>query len=164
LYVDLYRVAWETAYAYVRSDDTAEDVVHDVFLQIWADRGRWRVHGSVRAYLLSAIRHKAMNVLRHERVVRRDAERDAAMGSAGVLGERPLSPDAVVRTNDLHEALEAALATFPALRRDVVVLRWRQGLSVSEIAQVVGISANAVSIHLTRAREVLLPLLREVAG
>lgn len=163
LYVDLYRMAWETAYSYVRSDDAAEDVVHDVFLQMWADRARWRVHGSVRAYVLSAVRHKAMNVLRHERVVRRDVERDAAVGSAGVLGEVPPSPDDVVRTSDLHAVLEAVIAAFPAMRREVVVLRWRQGLSVSEIAQVLGVSVNAVSIHLTRAREVLLPLLREPA-
>lgn len=161
LYIQLYRAAWETAYGYVQAEAAAEDVVHDVFLQLWTDRARWQVRGSVRAYILTAIRHKALNVLRHERVVRRDAERDAAEGATGVLGVPPLTPDESAQANDLQGQLEQLIAGFPEMRRNVVTLRWRQGLSVSEIAQVLGVSANAVSIHLTRAREVLLPLLRD---
>ncbi len=75
-------------YGYVRSWAEAEDVVHDVFLQLWR-RHRWL--GSVRdleAYVYHIARNQALNFLKHERVEARWRARHAtpaALSEAATL-------------------------------------------------------------------------------
>jgi len=159
LYVTHYTACWETAYHILHTEDGAEDVLHDVFLRLWQQRATWRITSSLRAYLIGAIRHKALNVLRHVRVIARDEARESTAGTPQVLGTPPESPETIAYSHDLDAKLSAALATMPARRREIITLRWRQHLTVSEIAALLGLSPNAVSIQLTRAREQLLPIL-----
>jgi len=62
---------WKFAYGYVRSREAAEEIVQEVFLALWRNRATWEVHTSVRAWLFGAVRHQALNYLRHERLVSR---------------------------------------------------------------------------------------------
>jgi RNA polymerase sigma-70 factor (family 1) len=160
MYLTYYTVCWETAFTYLQSAPAAEDVVHEVFLQLWRDRAQWTIRESIRAYIVSAIRHKALNVLRHERVARADAARVVATHDVGIQQNAPNAPDTGVEAREMVAVVRRLIAAMPPLRRDVVMLRWRHGLSVSEIAESLGITPNAVSIHLSRARDVIGPALR----
>src|SRR5687768_12915666 len=53
------------AYRYVRSWEEAEDVVHDVFVQLWARRADLAAIDDVEAYLYTAARNRALARLKH---------------------------------------------------------------------------------------------------
>src|SRR5436190_13134698 len=63
------------AYRYTRARAQAEDLVHDVFAQIWAEREHWQVRESLKAYLYAAVRNRAVSALRREIVERRWEDR-----------------------------------------------------------------------------------------
>jgi len=85
-------------------------------------------------------------------------ERSPGMGSA---------PEAADQTLAIAEEVEAAfraIAGFPEARRTAMILHWRNGLSVAEIAEVMDVTQNAVYLHLKRglrALKALLPDRRE---
>ncbi len=125
---------------------TAEDVLGDVLLVLWrraddipADAPVAWAYGVARGCLANAVRRTA----RQERLVQRLATQPAA----GAPAE--------------HAALDEALAGLPETDREILQLwAWEQ-LAPREIAEVLGITANAASIRLHRAigklREKLAP-------
>jgi RNA polymerase sigma-70 factor (ECF subfamily) len=130
--------------------DTAADVLGDTLLVAWrrfddvpADRPLPWLYGVARNCLANA-----------ERGVRRRARL-----AARLTAEPADSPDTADAT-DLHEALEELNATERELLR---LWAWEQ-LTPAEIATVVGLTPNAVSIRLTRARQRLRERLGRKSG
>jgi len=135
--------------AYVRSRDSAEDVVQSVLIHVWEDRARLPVNVRLRAYLYSAVRNRALDVLKHERIAARfrDAEqRDAAISL-------PESASAAIDFD--RERLLAALASLTDRQRDAVRLRYQAQLTVTEVAATLGVSTRGTERLLQRAVAVL---------
>ena len=158
---------WRFAFGYVRSREVAEEIVQEVFLQLWRDRARCDVRASMRALLYAAVRNHALNHLRHERVVARIADRMSANAVAepgapvAAMGAPAADAQVVLEDRELDEVVTRAIAALPERRRVAMSLRWAHGLSAPEIARVVGTTPEAVRVLLTRARQELASLLAD---
>jgi len=118
------------ACALLRDPSAAEDVLHQVFLNVL--RGRAAIDGDPVPYLFRAIRNTALNHIRGQ-------SREVELAGAGVWLE---SPDG---STEESLALQSALATLPAEQREVVVLKiWGQ-LTFEEAAAVIGVSPNTAA-------------------
>ena len=137
---------------YVKSAAVAEDVVQETFVRIWERRTDWEMRSSVRSYLYSAVRNRALMHLRHVRVVTRTQDRTVREIS---LGRTPAPSDERVRMNDMAQALERAIERLPARRRQVYTLRWQHGLALAEIARVLNVTVKCVEAHLTAASKTI---------
>lgn len=155
LYRRYHEPLWRFAYRYVRSAAAAEEIVHDVFLALWRDRAACDVSGPIRAWLYSAVRHHALNHLRHERVVARFNEAAGAHAAAidvTAMGAPPPDVHDALEAGDLADAVHRALAALPERRRLAMTLRWKHDLSSAEIARALGTTDASVRVLLTRAR------------
>jgi RNA polymerase sigma-70 factor (ECF subfamily) len=127
---------------YVGNAAVAEDLVQDLFLTMWADRARMRVAGSVRTYLFTAARNRALNYLKRERLAGRfradwtDAPDPSAPGESDLL---------------TRLAVERALDALPPRRRRIFALRRIADLSHTQIATRLGISVKTVEVQMGRA-------------
>jgi RNA polymerase sigma-70 factor (ECF subfamily) len=118
------------ACALLRDPSAAEDVLHQVFLNVL--RGRSTVSGDPVPYLFRAVRNAALNHIRGH-------SREVELADGGVWLE---SPDGSTET---AMTLQSALRTLPDEQREVVVLRiWGQ-LTYEEAAAVIGISPNTAA-------------------
>lgn len=110
----------------------AEDLVHDVFMEVWRNCGRYESgRGTVRTWILVRLRSRALDRLRSASVRREIATDDVAPNQAAPEGEDPaLAPD--------RAAVRAALSELPVEQRTVLELSYFQGLSSSEIAERMG--------------------------
>jgi len=142
------------AYRYVRSRDTAAELVQDVFYRIWRSREAWHIEGSLQAYLYRATRNRVLDYLKHERIERRWAERSAAQRTDLEAPSLP-SADAAVETADLVARLEQVLDELPERRRQVFLLRWKEGKSYDEIARLLGVTTKTVENQMTQALRTL---------
>jgi RNA polymerase sigma-70 factor (ECF subfamily) len=131
----------------VRSRAVAEELVHDVFLSIWARRKEWDPRGSLKAYLFRAVQNRALNVTRRERVARAFVEREAAWGEPRVA---PTADRQTLRDEGQATVL-AAVAELPPRMRAVFMLRWSNRLSFAEIGQQLGIAPKTAENHMGRA-------------
>ncbi len=139
------------AQSYLRSAESAEEVVQTVFLRIWEQRATWEPTTGVRAYLFAACRNQALGILKHERVVVRTATRATREDLALGIGHGAPAPDAELHATELANALRNAVHALPERRRMVVVLRWQHQMSYAEIASVLGISVKTVEVQMGRA-------------
>lgn len=148
MYFDrLYRYALR----YLRSAEEAQDLVHDVFLQVWRHRRRIGLERDLRSYLYASTRNRALDRLKHQKVEDRFIERRTAAQS----GEETAadSADAVrdLESRELAASIQQAIDTLPRRQREVLQLRWQQHLSYDEVAKALSISPKTVAIHLSRA-------------
>jgi RNA polymerase sigma-70 factor (ECF subfamily) len=148
LFRSYYQPLCDFAMSYVRSRETAEELVQTIFLRLWEKREEFEPAAGVAAYLFAACRNRSLDHLKHEGVVAR-AEPDSAIGSP------PLRPDEEVQVSELTQAIRQAVQQLPERCRAVAILRWEHQLSHAEIARALGVSVKAIEAHLTRARAVL---------
>lgn len=149
------------AQRYVESKAVAEELTQDLFCWLWDHRVGTAVPASVRAYLFAALRNRALNQLRHERVTLEFGERAARQASNAATVP---AADARLLADDLSAALNVAVRTMPLRCREVFSLVRDDHLSYAEVGEVLGISTKTVEIHMSRAlallREQLAPWIR----
>jgi len=119
----------------------AEDVTQDAFVKAHLRWGRLRDPDKALAFLRSAVLNGARSRLRHRRVVERNRS------SAGRLGE---SAETSFMAVEDHRWMLVALRALPDRQRECLALRYYLGLSESEIATTLGISAGSVKTHVHR--------------
>jgi RNA polymerase sigma factor (sigma-70 family) len=162
---DLHRVALRRyAERLVRSRDTAEDLVQDVFSRVWI---RWRgidLASNVRAYLYQATRTHALNHLERRRVEQRALLRYVGPASTDVGPILPPEGEARVRADDITRAVEHVLRLMPPRQREVASLRLRDQLTTLEIAARLRISPRTVEVHIARATRMLRDRLPTLLG
>ena len=142
------------AFRYLHDAPAAEDLVQQLFADLWSDRSRIDLRGSVRAYLFAAVRNRALNVRKHH-LVEQDWERNEALPEVRELHRAPPSADEALDIGERDARLHAAIAALPERCRLVMQLRWREQLSYAEIAVVMGVSVKGVEIQLSRGMQAL---------
>lgn len=151
------------AFMLVRSREAAEDVVANVFRNLWGRRFEWQPTGPVRTYLLTATRNEAINLLRRLRREHGLAERLTQEDVIPAFGSPTISPDDAAAARELGDAVEKATAGLSRRCRNVFLLRWHEGLKYQEIAQQLGISIKTVEMHMTNALKTIRDQLRRLA-
>lgn len=152
-----------SAEGYLGSLQAAEDAVADVFAKLWRARAQWAPQRSVKAYLFGAVRNAALAQLRHAGVEMR-GELASAADDPPAMGQPPAAADAVLDLEARMAAVERVLAEFPEARRQIMYMRWQQGMNADEIAAVMGTTRNAVDLQLSRAIRALRTLLPQWVG
>lgn len=133
----------------------AEDVVHDVFLNMWKNRDSLKIVGSIESYLYQAVRHRISNVYREES--RAILENDETFTSIPSPCETSHESDRAM----LEREVVRALSTLSERCRQVFELHRLRERSYEEIAEILGIAEPTVRRHMARAVEVLREALKE---
>jgi len=126
----------------------AQDVVQDVFVELWGHPGRYDPSaGSLRTYLIVLARHRAVDLLRSElrRVARQ--ERHYRMTPA----EPPGSASDEVMAAETASVVRAAVQLLPDGQRRVVELAYFEGLTCREVARTMGIPEGTAKSRLRLA-------------
>jgi RNA polymerase sigma-70 factor (family 1) len=159
LFRDNYERLCSFAATIVGTRDDAEDVVQQVFANLWRGRQDSGIRKSVRAYLFRAVRNGALNRVRGDAsIVTLRGSPDRAPGA----DPPPDSPQMLI-SRESAVRLHEALGTLGARCREVVRLRWIDGLSHAEIADTLGITRKAVESNITRGLRALRAVLGDIA-
>ena len=63
-----YGMLYQHAYKRMADRDTVKDILQELFIHLWDQRGSIEVKGCLQAYLCTAVRNKVLNVFNHEKV------------------------------------------------------------------------------------------------
>ncbi len=131
----------------------AEDVVQEVFLELWRKPGAYDPQrGPLRSWLCAVARNKAIDQLRR-------ADRQAA--AFVVLAEAGVGEDAAepVLRKALAEAVREAIEELPAPHRAAIVLAYYRGFTYRQVALTLSIPEGTAKSRLRRALRRLNELL-----
>ena len=133
----------------------AEDLLHDVFVEVWQKAGDYdRSRGSVRAWLLLRMRSRALDRVRsaHRRRTEQLEE-----GAADRIEGKHADPSASAE----RSLIRRALADLPDEQREVLELAYYEGLTTTEISEQVSVPVGTVKSRMNAARAKLRSVLSE---
>lgn len=147
---------FQFAFAFVQNRELSEEIVNDVFLKLWRNRGRIDQIDNLSVYLYVAVKNTANNYLRQSK-----GRLTADLGSQAVH-HFYLSPDPeqLLVTDELRRRIETAIEGLPARCKLIFKLVKEDGLSASEVASILEISYKTVTTQLTIALKKLEESLR----
>jgi len=131
------------SFRYVKNRKIAEDVVHDVFVNIWENREKLDFTGNFKSYLFIAVRHlslkKSVTQNKFEQI---DVE---------VILSKSNAPDDVLIKKEFEKAISLAISKLPEKRREIFCMHRFDHLTYSEIALALNISIKTVETQMGRA-------------
>jgi len=133
----------------VRDEALAEDLLSDVFLDVWRQAAAFEARSSVSTWLLAIARYKALSARRR----RTDAELDEKVAST--VADTADDPEVVLQKKARAELLRHALARLSSEQGEVIDLVYFHGKSVKEVAEIVGIAEATVKTRMFYARKKL---------
>ncbi|MFD8395511.1 RNA polymerase sigma factor [Streptomyces sp. NPDC059680] len=140
----------QTATRLLGDRSEAEDAVQDAFVSAWRKLPEFRGDSAFGTWMYRIVTNRCLNVLRARRqVITLDAV------SEPVAPDHQVSPARAVEAQAAVEALSQAMAVLSPEQRVCWVLRELNGLSYEAVAEMVGISQEAVRGRVFRARRQL---------
>jgi len=128
----------------VRQAQLAEEIVQEAFLTLWRSPGVFdERRGSVKAWLMTMVHHRAVDVVRREEAQRRRSDEMVV----GVREEAEDPTDAVlaaIAAPAERDAVRTALRSLPQEQREVLELMYFDGLSQSQVAEKTGAPLGTV--------------------
>src|ERR671922_1696899 len=138
----------------VRDESTAEDLISEVFLDVWRQADRFEGRSAVSTWLLAIARYKALSALRR----RPDEELDEE--AAAAIEDTADNPEVALEKKDKGEILRKCLTALSPEHREIIDLVYYHEKSVEEVAEIVGIPENTVKTRMFYARKKLAELLK----
>ncbi len=139
----------------VRNEATAEDLISDVFLDIWRQAGKFEGRSAVSTWMLSIARFKALSALRRRQEEELDDE------TAERVEDQSDDPEVALAKRDKGAVLRACLSDLSVEHREVIDLVYYHEKSVQEVADITGIPEATVKTRMFYARKKLSELLKE---
>jgi len=132
----------------------AEDLISDVFLDVWRQAATFEARSAASTWLLAIARFKALSAMRR----RPDEELDDE--AAGAIEDPTDDPEVTVQKKDKGEILRKCLSALSADHREIIDLVYYHEKSVEEVAGLVGIPEATVKTRMFYARKKLSELLK----
>lgn len=151
------------ALAILRDVDASRDVAQDVFLAAWRDMGKLRSAQSLMPWLRQMTRNRAHHELR-SKVRRRAVMSEGSLDDLLDIATDGRTHDAEFQERETHQRLALAIDSLPDDAREVVTLFYREGRSVKQVADLLGMREDAVKQRLARARNRLRESLLDEIG
>jgi RNA polymerase sigma-70 factor (ECF subfamily) len=138
----------------VRDEASAEDLISEVFLDVWRQAGKFEGRAAVSTWLLAIARFKALSMLR------RKPEQELDEETAEAIEDGSDTPDVTLEKKEKSEVLRQCLTSLSAEHREIIDLVYYHEKSVEEVAEIVGIPEATVKTRMFYARKRLAELLK----
>jgi RNA polymerase sigma-70 factor (ECF subfamily) len=138
----------------VRNEATAEDLISEVFLDIWRQAGKFEGRSAASTWMLSIARFKALSNLRRRPEDELDDE------TAERIEDHADDPETTLAKKEKGSLLRQCLTKLSADHQEIIDLVYYHEKSVEEVAEIVGTEAT-VKTRMFYARKKLSELLKE---
>ena len=137
------------------NESTAEEVVNEVFLEVWRHAGEFEGRSQVATWLMSIARFKAISECRR----RSEAQLDER--SAAIIEDPSDTPAVSMDKRERSDILQRCLGRLTPPHREVINLIYYQGRKIEEVAQSTGAPINTIKTRMHHARLRMAELLAE---
>ncbi len=149
-------------YRFVRDRSLAEDLAQEGFLRVYQRLGTYDPERKFSSWFFQVLRNITIDYLRVNRLPTASLdELQDESGRQAAVERDSVSPEQAAQQGELAVAMAAALARIRPEYRECVVLRYQEGLTHPEIAEILRLPSGTVKTYLHRARKELADLLAE---
>jgi RNA polymerase sigma-70 factor (family 1) len=146
LYLLYYHKMFSLAKSLVKSEEVAEELTNDLFLNLWMQRDRLLQIGNFTFYCYTAIKNRCLTYLSKPQVKKVDIDDiELTIADSSATGEDQLI------CQDLAKVIDSSLKALPGQCRLVFKLLREDGLKYREVAELLDISIKTVEYHMGNA-------------
>jgi RNA polymerase sigma-70 factor (ECF subfamily) len=142
-HVRIYRFALR----FLNDEAAAEDIVSEVFIDVWRQAERFEGRSQVTTWLLAIARNKALSLLRRRSSEELDDE------VAEFIEDPSDNPEVAMLKSQRASVLQDCLTQLSPAHREIVDLVYYHEKSVEEVAQIISVPANTVKTRMFYARK-----------
>lgn len=155
LYKKYCKKVYKFGYSILKSPEDSENLMQDVFLNLWKNRQKVEKDSSIKSYVFTITYNSAISIIRKKV---RQSEFVEYLKTLQEINEEPVNTE--LEYNDLVNKLDEIIKGLPPRQKEVYMLHKVEGLKYSEIAERLNISVNTIENHMSRA----LKTIREKLG
>ncbi|HCC85073.1 MAG TPA: RNA polymerase sigma-70 factor [Porphyromonadaceae bacterium] len=157
LFLEFYPALCVFAMRYITQEETARDIVQDVFFKIWKERKNMDINSSFRNFLITSVRNGCTDYLRKQELENRYREKSILSD----IYTSPEEPEEVYTLKELETAIGEALEKLPPNVREAFVMNRFGGMTYVAIAEKMAVSPKTIESYISRALKVLRIELRD---
>ena len=154
-----YQALCHFAFGLVADMDQAEDLVQQVFIGVWEKRAQMDPARSLKSYLYTSVRNRAINHIRNTRKFSSQIL-DSDIYGPGDPG-LPATVTGDLIAMELTEKIGKVLAEMPQKSLEVFQLSRFEGMKYKEISEKLGVTVKTVEAHMSRALKILRDELKD---
>lgn len=158
LYEEFYMPLNNYGVKFTEDADLVQDAIHDLFVQLWTSRNNLGAPASVKNYLFKSLRTMLFRKMQSQSKV---VNLDGAVSSGSFHVTFKLELPSKVEEQELRAQVAALIGRLPGRQQEIVFLRFYEGASYDEIADIMGISTNSAYKLLYKALESLQRILNK---
>jgi RNA polymerase sigma-70 factor, ECF subfamily len=132
--------------------DSAKNLVHEVFIQVWEKFDTLPVDINYKSYLYTSVRNRCLNHIR---------DKKKFLTIENVVESQLVEINTNLETSELELRIESAIASLPEKCRQIFELNRIEGLKYAQIAEKLNISTKTVEAQMSKALGVLREHLSE---
>jgi RNA polymerase sigma-70 factor (ECF subfamily) len=151
IYGRYFVIIFTQAYAKLGDEDTAKDIVQELFIHLWIKRNSLPDISNVGGYLSTSVRNRIFNYFQHQHVESKYIDSLNDFINTGEIAHA----DHLIRTHDLQAHIESAIQTLPGKMRTIFEMSRKEHLPHKEIAKILSTSEENVSKQITNAIRIL---------
>lgn len=156
LFREHYAVLCGFARKFVKDSVVAEELVQELFTQLWDKRDSLHLEISIRSYLFTSIRNSCLNHLKHQNV--RDRYADHARNLPVQMAPEPSQE---LETAELQARIQLAISELPDRCGEIFKMSRFEGLKYDEIAAKLQLSPRTVEVQIGKALKILRQVLAD---
>ena len=151
VYYHYYSILLQIAYKKLADEHRAEEVVQDVFINLWLKRENLNPDGDIYAYLYATLRNRILHELRT--IMNMQKHIKSWDDKVDVIGK--ISPEDKYIALETADSIQTIINSLPPQCQVAFILSRQQQLSNKEIAKEMGISVNTVEKHIGKALRII---------
>ena len=145
------------SHRYLEDQESARDVVQDLFVDLYDSRQSISIETSLKSYLYSAVKNRCLNQVKHEQV--KEKHRNKSRSEANVADP---NLEEIMDAVELEARIYEIVLKLPEKCRQIYIMSRVDGKRNSEIADLLNLSIRTVETQISKAlkslRDNLLPL------
>lgn len=148
-FATLYNRYWEKFYAlcywHVLEQETAKDIVQELFIDLWDKRDRIDIRETAEGYLKVAVRNRVLNHIRSLNTKRKHY--DAARNNL----EKEMMSESLNNERELRRLYQEEIGKLPPRMKEIYMLNKEEGLSITQVAERLDLSEQTIKNQLGNA-------------
>ena len=150
VYVQFSAGIYKLAFHYLQNAEHSEEILQETFISLWLNKHRIDVSGDLWLYLYVIAKRKSLDILRN--IKKSKVLLENLSEAANALSN---STEETLLASELQRLVDVVVQSLPPQQQKIFRLSREEGLSHTEIASILNISANTVKNHMVQANKSL---------